>query len=408
MSLYQYLPTPSHRMSIMWTLMSIENAVVLEYGPAGTTHYSMGLFGSMGLRPENNLFTTHINEDDVVMGDVTRLENSIVEIDKNFNPKVIFVVESAVTAVIGTDIQGVCQYMQEKVSAMIIPVNEGGFRGDYTTGLREVYKMLVTKLPQTNVEKNRVCNIIGASAGSFRIRSDVWELKDLLQHAFGLQVGTVLGLDTSVDDIEKMGCAALNLVLRSEALPSGEILKDRFGTPFIYGSPYGYSGTLLWLTEISKVLDIEINKGVEADIKRKIQESKQLRMPAMMNKRPLKATLVGEYDLVCGLSGFLQELGISVENQICSHTLKDIADKPETIVHYENEKDRLEVLKDIQGHFLLGDDISAHVAGQNNMPLCVSAPFLRHHQVATHMPIMGVRGADMLMEEVHKYLAFSG
>lgn len=51
------------------------------------------------------------------MGDVTRLEKAIVEIDETYAPKVIFVVASAVIAVIGTDIKGVCRYMQEKVNA---------------------------------------------------------------------------------------------------------------------------------------------------------------------------------------------------------------------------------------------------------------------------------------------------
>ena len=405
MSLHRYLPIPSHRMSLMWTLMSVKDAVVLEYGPAGTTHYSMGLFGSMGLGAENRLFTTHITEDDVVMGDVSRLENAITEIDANFKPKVIFVVASAVTAVIGTDIIGVCKYMQEKVSARLIPMEEGGLRGDYTTGLREAYKMLATQLPAPSAEKTRVYNIIGASAGSYRIRSDVWELQDLLARAFGLSPGVVLGLDTDVESIEKMSGAAVNLVLRNEALQSGEIMLKRFGTPLVYGAPYGYRGTLTWLSEIGEVLGCEINKEVEASLMQKDQESKQSRMPGMMGMRQLNATLVGDYDLLVGVSEFLQELGISPINKLCSHSLKEISPQSNGIIHYDREKERLEVLKSIHGHLLLADDVSAHVVAKDNMYVCVSFPFIRHPQVATHLPIMGERGADMLMEEVQKFRA---
>lgn len=88
--------------------MPIQNAIVLEYGPAGTTHFGGGLYSSLGIRLSQSLFTTHISEDDVIMGDVTRLEKAIVEIDETYEPKVIFVVASAVIAVIGTDIKGVC------------------------------------------------------------------------------------------------------------------------------------------------------------------------------------------------------------------------------------------------------------------------------------------------------------
>ena len=119
MSLCRYLPTPSDRMAVMWTLLNVGQAVVLEYGPAGTTHYSMGLFGNMGISPDQTLFTTHMSEDDVVMGDVTRLEDAIVELDRNYSPKVIFVIASAITAVIGTDLIGVCAYMQERGKARL-------------------------------------------------------------------------------------------------------------------------------------------------------------------------------------------------------------------------------------------------------------------------------------------------
>ena len=57
-------------MGIIWSLLAVQGAIVLEYGPAGTTHYSMGLYGGLGLRFQNRLFTTHMSEDDVVKADV--------------------------------------------------------------------------------------------------------------------------------------------------------------------------------------------------------------------------------------------------------------------------------------------------------------------------------------------------
>ena len=155
MSLVRFLPTPSDRMGIIWSLLAVQGAIVLEYGPAGTTHYSMGLYGGLGLRFQNRMFTTHMSEDDVVMGDVTRLEDAIVELDKSYAPKVIFVVASSVTAVIGTDIKGVCRYMQNEVKAKLVAFEQGGFRGDYSVGLAETYKLLVAgvKIPR--------CRLVG-------------------------------------------------------------------------------------------------------------------------------------------------------------------------------------------------------------------------------------------------------
>src|SRR5699024_5805364 len=101
---------------------------------------------------QNRLFTTHMSEDDVVMGDVTGLEKAILEIDQNFAPKVIFVVASSVAAVIGTDIKGVCSYMQERVQARLIAFDQGGFRGDYCAGVMETGKLLAQEVAMENPE----------------------------------------------------------------------------------------------------------------------------------------------------------------------------------------------------------------------------------------------------------------
>ena len=91
--------------------------------PSGHHALQLGLYGGLGLRFQNRMFTTHMSEDDVVMGDVTRLEEAIIELDKSYAPKAIFVVASSVTAVIGTDIKGVCRYMQNEVKAKLVSSN---------------------------------------------------------------------------------------------------------------------------------------------------------------------------------------------------------------------------------------------------------------------------------------------
>ena len=243
MSLTRFLPTPSDRMGILWSLLPIDGCVVLEYGPAGTTHFSMSLFGELGESQQDRLFTTHMSEDDVVMGDVSRLEKAIVEIDRSFAPKAIFVVASSVAAVIGTDIKGVCSYMQEQVSAKLIAFEQGGFRGDYSVGLTEAYKLLVKELPVDEPEPQPdTVNLIGFSMGSYRALSDRPELERLLEEAFGLKIGACLCGETGIEKIEQMGGAALNLVLREEGLPAAQMLKTRFGTPIVAGAPYGWKG----------------------------------------------------------------------------------------------------------------------------------------------------------------------
>ena len=404
MSLVRFLPTPSDRMGIIWSLLAVQGAIVLEYGPAGTTHYSMGLYGGLGLRFQNRMFTTHMSEDDVVMGDVTRLEDAIVELDKSYAPKVIFVVASSVTAVIGTDIKGVCRYMQNEVKAKLVAFEQGGFRGDYSIGLAETYKLLVRNLPKKDVaQEEGVYNIIGASAWRYRMASDIWEVKSLLDEALGLSCNACLCCDTSVEELEDMGLAQVNIVLGNEGLAAAKYLQEKFGTPYVYAVPYGYNGTLSFLAQVGEAVGREPDSMVLLRLQTKEKSLSRLSLFTMMgNNKPKKAVVKGDYDLVQGVSAFLEQGGITVLHKMCAHSLKAIAEPAADVEAYAEESDWLQVIRGLQDTLILADDVALLQADADNMKVLISAPFM-NSAVATHMPFMGEKGADFLLEQMQAY-----
>jgi len=403
-SLVRFLPTPSDRMGIIWSLLAVQGAIVLEYGPAGTTHYSMGLYGGLGLRFQNRMFTTHMSEDDVVMGDVTRLEDAIVELDKSYAPKVIFVVASSVTAVIGTDIKGVCRYMQNEVKAKLVAFEQGGFRGDYSIGLAETYKLLVRNLPKKDVAQEAgVYNIIGASAWRYRMASDIWEVKSLLDEALGLSCNACLCCDTSVEELEDMGLAQVNIVLGNEGLAAAKYLQEKFGTPYVYAVPYGYNGTLSFLAQVGEAVGREPDSMVLLRLQTKEKSLSRLSLFTMMgNNKPKKAVVKGDYDLVQGVSAFLEQGGITVLHKMCAHSLKAIAEPAADVEAYAEESDWLQVIRGLQDTLILADDVALLQADADNTKVLISAPFI-NSAVATHMPFMGEKGADFLLEQMQAY-----
>lgn len=405
MSLVRFLPTPSDRMGIIWSLLAVQGAIVLEYGPAGTTHYSMGLYGGLGLRFQNRLFTTHMSEDDVVMGDVTRLEDAIVELDKSYAPKVIFVVASSVTAVIGTDIKGVCRYMQNEVKAKLIAFEQGGFRGDYSVGLVETYKLLVKNLPKKDVHPEEgVYNIIGASAWRYRMASDIIEVKSLLKEALGLECNACLCCDTSVEELQEMGKAQVNIVLGNEGLAAAKILQEKFGTPYVYAAPYGYSGTVNFLEQVGEAIGETPNPMVLMRIKMKEKGMAMLGMYAMMGGGKIKpvAAVKGDYDMVVGVSAFLEQAGIKVEHKMCAHSLKNIVEPAKDVKAYAEEGEWLAEIKDLRKSLVLADDVALLQCDASNTKVLISAPFF-NGVVATHLPFMGEKGADFLLEKLQGY-----
>ena len=405
MSLCRYLPTPSDRMGILWSLLCIEDSVVVEYGPAGTTHYSMGLFGELGIDQQNRLFSTHMSEDDVVMGNVTRLEEALVEVDAGYRPSVIFVVASSVSAVIGTDLKGVCTYMQDKVGARLIAFEQGGFRGDYSVGLREVYKLLADELVQSDAPAQPGnYNILGASIGAYRAASDIGEIQRLMREAFGMECHACLCLDTDAQRIRTCGGAQLNLVLRDEALPAARAIQAKCGTPFTQGMPWGYAGTLRWLEDVGRALGREPEPKLVGQLRQRAGEAAQYRMYGMMLKRHKPGvSILADCNATLGLGAFMDELGFPVAHKLCAHGLRAI-EQPGDVRHLPDEGERIALMRSLHHQLVLADDISGHLLSGDNTFLRVSTPLVYGAQVATHLPLVGPRGADMILESVERYL----
>lgn len=137
------LPAPSYRMGLLWTLLKESNDLILEYGTAGTTAYTMKTLMMRGVDSADRLFTTGLSENEVVMGDVTRLENAIKKLDEAYAPKRIYVLSSAVSEVTGADVKGVCNYMQKEVKAEIVPITGNGFGGSFDDGVAAARKYIL-------------------------------------------------------------------------------------------------------------------------------------------------------------------------------------------------------------------------------------------------------------------------
>lgn len=113
--------------------------------------------------------------------------------------------------------------------------------------------------------------------------------------------------------------------------------------------------------------------------------------------------MVGEYDLLRGMSAFLQSVGITVKHKLCSHSLKSIAEPEADILHLQVEREKIELLAGLKNTLVLADDVSNRLCDASNVVLRVSAPVINGAQVASHLPLLGEKGADHLLETLEAY-----
>lgn len=407
MSLTRFYPTPSDRMAIVWSLLGIDQAIILEYGPAGTTHYGIGFYAGLDLALKDKVFTTHMSEDDVVMGDVSRLEEAILELDAIYQPKIIFVLASSISSVIGTDVKGVCRTMQGQVQAKILPFTQGGLSGDYSAGIKLAHGLLgkaVIGTDQTPCDLSRHYNVLGASGGAFRVRSDLWELQNMLQEGFGLKQHASLCVDVKVDAIATMQQARFNVVLSFEGLALAQRLEKKYKQPYLYLPLLGYQASLDFLEAVGELLQEPVDPGLKARLQKKARQLRYYRMNRTASSPKARLALVGDYDRLKGLKALFEGLGMECTACLCLHGLKDVPEPVEGMEFLKTEAERLALIKGLKPALFLGDEVSCEIASFHHTKAIISLPLTAQSQVAHHRPLLGERGMDELLEVLDAYL----
>jgi len=398
MGLYKFTPPMSGRMGTLKTLATIRDAALIEYGCMGHLLYGRVFLNQAGVWEGCKLYSTHIDEADISLGDTGRLARAIAEVTGRDKPRVIFLLPSAVPTVIGTDLPAICRELQpDYPDVPLIPFGCGGFIEHGYHGVQEALLLLAGKLP-LEVEKTPMptYNIIGSCADMFRFHADAVELQRVLKGAFGMDPVCVMTSETSVAQLEQLGCAHVNLVIRREGVPAAEYLQKRFGTPYLFGRPYGIEGTVKWLDALKELT------GLEPDymfIKEEAEKAKAQMEPAapmfrhVRRSHPDEATVSigGHDDVVEGVLRYAtQELSLNKGTCWCDSPEMASAAVP---YYSENEWARA-ITSQRKGIVMAGGD--ALLWAGKSLELQIANPDVKWRLSPYEAPFVGFQGAVLL------------
>lgn len=404
MSFYKYFPTPSDRMGALWTLDTIEDAYIIEFGPSGTTHFSIEGIVNMNGESECKLFSTHISEHDLTFGKVDRLVASILEVDENFSPKVIFVFSSSLASIIGIDIKSVCLELRDQVQAQLVAVDTGGFKGDFAFGVRNMIKSICKEVVRdTEIASHSKYNIIGGQIDEFNNKSDLKEIKRIMMELFNLDCHCVLSLDSSIEKIQTISEASFNIVIRSEGIDGAEVLKKRFGQNFIKGRPYGIIQLDEFITSIEDLTGLVRNlEKYEVMIESMTRSVK--RVETMNKHENYKILVSGNLDATYGVTKFLRECGFIEIKGLVNHKRgkKNFSDENKELVYNPTEFDKKNILEEFKPDIILGDAVLIEFAKENKITtvMQISNPNINTLMLYDGTPFIGSNGVNYLCERL--------
>ncbi len=399
MGLHRFKPLPSGRMGTLWTLATIHGAALVEFGCMGHMLYSGVTLKHAAVHDGCRLYSTHIDETDIALGDTTRLNHTIANVVKQNNPKVIFLLPSSIPEVIGTDLPALCRELQQDYpDVRLLPFGYGGFDVIKHRGVQEALLLLVKALP-IDIEKTPqpTFNIIGSCADLFRFQADAAEIVRIMEGTFGMKAVSVMTSDTSVEDIEKMGSAHINLVIRREGEAAAKHLEKRFGTPYLLGRPYGIEGTINWLEKVAQISGLTMDSAFVKE-ERGVSRSRLIPvMPALrhlVRSHPEEATLSlgGHADVVKGILSFgLEELSLIKGTCWCDSPAMGSDDIP-----YFTENEWAPVVEQHQRGLLMTSGEALEWTGRSS-DMQISNPDTKWRLHPYEPPFVGFRGAVHLV-----------
>lgn len=392
MGLYKTSPPLSGRMGALWCLASIADSAVIEYGCMGHMAYGRTFLHRMGAY-SGKLYSTHIGETDIAMGDTSRLTAAIEQVSETENVQTIFLLPSSVPEIIGIDLEAIANELAPIFPDIrLIPLSCGGFDECGHKGV-ELTLLHLAKVLTQNVNRTEkpTFNIIGSCADLFNFVPDSAEIERLASNAFSAKRLCTMTSDTSISELEKLGSAHFNLVIRHEGEATAKYLYQQYGTPYLMGRPYGVEGTINWLYEIKNKFGLCINKEfVEAEQKRSLEQTQAIRVVMgrflRVHKEESKLILAGHVDTISGIAaftkgsfGFEQVFCFSDCSCMASQDIKSLDD--ETKVHLAASK---------KG-FLMGSGELLNMANRDRSMQIAVPENLWHH--AYEPPLVGFRGS---------------
>jgi nitrogenase molybdenum-iron protein alpha chain len=238
-------------------------------GIAGYRQIFKNIPPELGKPPDFELcgISTNLNERDIVYGGVEKLKKTIIEAERRYGPKAIFVITSCASGVMGDDIEGAVEAVKDKVKATIVPIHCEAFK----TGISQtafdsmahaVVKYLV-KEPRSKQE-----DLVAVPAPFSITWSDRLEIERLLGK-MGLRALLIPDFAT-VTELERLS----EVALVAPTCPSyGDYwqlaLHEKFDIPYFrHPAPLGIKNTETWLRTIGEFTgkEKEAEKLIEEEL----------------------------------------------------------------------------------------------------------------------------------------------
>ncbi|MDQ1294948.1 MAG: nitrogenase molybdenum-iron protein beta chain [Actinomycetota bacterium] len=411
--------------------IGIKDCIGIVHGGQGCVMFVRLIF-SQHFKESFELASSSLHEDGAVFGALDRVEEAVdVLLMRYPKVRVVPIISTCSTEVIGDDIDGVVRKLNEELlprkypgrEVHLVAVHAPSFVGSMVSGYNVAVRDLVQHFAG-RTEPNGRLNLLTGWVNP----GDVTELKHLLAE---MEVdATVLfeteefdsplmpdksGVshgETTVEDLRSLGDAVGTVALnRYETTLAAEYLEQEFGIPTVSGvTPIGIRNTDTFLQRVKNLTGKEIPRSLVIERGRALDAITDVAHMFLADKR---VALYGNPDLVIGLAEFCLDMEMKPVLLLLGDDNPNYDDDPRIRAMLEHvdemeivtnadlwELERRITQENLELDLIMGHSKGRFVAIDSQIPMLrVGFPVYDRAGYFRH-PVMGYAGATWLAESI--------
>ena len=203
------------------------------------------------------IFISGLTDIDAIMGNDEKFLRDIEDVAEELKPKFIALASSPIPFMNGTDFPGLACALTAETGIPAFSVPTSGMH-DYVYGAGLALSEIARHFTGAAEKRKRKLNLLGVTPLDFGPQPMVDAMKKRLEER-GWEILSTWAMGDTLEELGRAGEAEVNLVVSSVGIPAANVLREKFGTPFLVGTPVeGYEG------EISDALEKAAESPCEA------------------------------------------------------------------------------------------------------------------------------------------------
>ncbi len=257
-------------------------------------------------RSDSLVFISGLTEMDAILGSDEKLKNDMLSAIRELHPAFAAIAGTPIPMMTGFDYEAVAAEVERESGIPCFGFSTNGMRS-YVCGASEALAAIARRMTNPNARKrHKTVNILGATPLDFSLSGTVESIKEFLSRN-GWEVIGCWAMGSDLAALSRAGEAEVNLAISGIGMKTAMILRDKFATPYVVGTPIGtaFSGEILKALEkaAEEKMDIIAFAGIDPP-----QDGRFIIIGESVISRSLAAAIYMKYGCVPQVVNPLEQL----------------------------------------------------------------------------------------------------